>query len=822
MLTNWNKLTKEEQERKKNLQVTLEEDMLLASEKKYWDVYDVHPDEGIPEQELLDRCIKYLEPAYQEWVDKISQSKRTPDWAYPLFAIGPKKMADITLRVIMIEWFGSNIWSRDLDIRDLPLPVAQHIALEISHMVIDILGYQKAKTEFKKDWFTQSQYLKSWTKKRCVAFAKKMNCLDRSKFTRKQKEDFGHHMLRIAEASGIIELKNIRTYGSQGWKEKVLVSFSESILKDLDSAHSDMITKAAMIYRPMICPPIPHSVDSSGGHLLSYVRKPVVQRFRDVFEDEEKAKKQIGSLPSQTVIDGLNALMHTEWSINTKVYEVMDQLFKNNTKDGNLPAYDFAAFDFGEKYPEDGTKEERVSWKARKEEAYALWYKEEHLRSRMLVRLKLAKDFITKHKFFYHVYTCDFRGRAYTACELLSPQSCDFDKALIMFATPIPQTKKGLYWLKVHIANLFDQDKITFDERIQWVDSNIKMLKQIHDNPYDTRSLWCSDKKKKNTTFQRLAAIFELFRTDGMTQLPIQMDGSCNGIQHWAAICKDTAIGKMVNLLDTGKPQDVYAFIADRCTNMMLEDKKINDWCNVFLDHWEGEIPRSVLKRAVMTDPYGVTFYGIRKYCRSDGHLDWVGKEKLSASVMELATYIDKALKGCLESANNGKKWLKDVADIASNLGKNLEWTTPCGFRVVHQYNEIRTRRSVAKLFNMKELHFGNADLTTIDAESVNNSISPNYIHSLDASHMWCVIAALLKQNINELSFVHDSYGTYAPYIEELRTITTLEFYEMYKHDQLQMLKESLEDLLRVTLPDVPAQGDLDIALVKQSPYFFQ
>lgn len=821
MLNNWNKLSKEEQERRKNLQVTLEEDMLLASEQKYWDVYDVSPDEGIPEQELLDKCIAYLEPAYQEWIDNVSKSKRTPEWAYPLFAVGARKMADITLRTIMIEWFGSNIWTRDLDIKELPLPTAQHVALEISHMVIDIIGYQKAKQDFKKDWITQSQYLKSWTTKRCVAFAKKMGCLDRSKFNRKQKEDFGHHMLRIAETSGIINLTNVRTYSNRGWREKVLVSFSEDILCELNKAHSDMITKAAMIYRPMIVPPLNHTIDSSGGHLLAYVRKPVVQRFRDVFEDEEQAKKQKGSTPSTTVVNGLNALMQTEWAINNKVYEVMEGLFKNNTKDGNLPAYDFTAFDFAEPYPEQGTKEERMHWKARKEEAYAAWYKEEHLRSRMLVRLRLAKDLI-KHRFFYHVYTCDFRGRAYTACELLSPQSCDFDKALIYFATPIQQTDEGRYWLKIHIANLFDQDKITFAERIKWVDDNMVMLKAIHDNPYDTRKFWCSDKKKKNTTFQRLAAIFELFRTDGLTQLPVQMDGSCNGIQHWAAIMKDKAIGKMVNLFDTGEPQDVYAFVADRCTNMMVEDAKENEWCNIFLTHWEGEIGRSVVKRAVMTDPYGVTFYGIRKYCRSDGHLDWVNKERLSAAVMELATYIDQALRGCLESANEGKKWLKEVADIASDLGKNLEWTTPCGFKVVHQYYEIQTRRSVAKLFNMKELHFGNADKERIDSESVNNAIAPNFIHSLDASHMWSVIAGLLAVKIEELSFVHDSYGTYAPYIPALRSITTEQFFEIHKDNQLELLKENLESLLRVELPAIPAIGTLEIKDVKESPYFFQ
>ena len=45
-------------------------------------------------------------------------------------------------------------------------------------------------------------------------------------------------------------------------------------------------------------------------------------------------------------------------------------------------------------------------------------------------------------------YTLDFRGRAYSICELLSCQGSDFDRGLIQFANPMKQNKEGLYWLK--------------------------------------------------------------------------------------------------------------------------------------------------------------------------------------------------------------------------------------------------------------------------------------------------------------------------------------------------------------------------------------
>ena len=33
-------------------------------------------------------------------------------------------------------------------------------------------------------------------------------------------------------------------------------------------------------------------------------------------------------------------------------------------------------------------------------------------------------------------------------------------------------------------------------------------------------------------------------------------------------------------------------------------------------------------QEAIMCDAYGLTFYGIQKYLKVEGHLDWVSREK--------------------------------------------------------------------------------------------------------------------------------------------------------------------------------------------------
>ena len=822
-MSKWNQLSIEEKDKRTTLQVLAEEEMLAISDRKYWQEYDVAPDEGYPEQSLLDTCVINLTPLFQEWIDYSAKNTKTPAWALPLFGVGAGKMADITVRCLILEWFNSSMWDKKTEFESVALPTAQHIAHAIADMVINIVSYQQTKQFFREDWLKQSHYQKNWSPKRCKAFVEKMGGLNKTSFTRKNREDFGHHMLRIVEKSNVIVLSNNRRHTGKRWCDRVVVSFTDAVLQELNKRHTDMISMAALLYRPMLVPPVPHTTTSSGGNLLAYVRKPVVQRFKDIMWDEKVIQK--GSTPSDMVIDGLNAMMHTEWTVNPRVYEVMNTLFRNNTRACNLPAYEFAAFDYSMPYPKDGTKEEKAIWCGHKQDSYSSWYKEERARGRMLVRLKLAKDML-RHGFFYQLYTCDFRGRANASCDLLSPQSSDFDRGLVCFANDAKQTNSGIYWLKVHLANLFDHDKDTFTNRIKWVDDNIEMFKRINEDPYANLSLWMSDKKKKNPSFQRLAAIFDLLRTDGLTSVPVQMDGSCNGVQHWAALMKADELADMVNLTTTPVPQDLYQYVADLVTELMIEDQE-NDtksgiWAKQFLTQWNNYIHRNVVKRAVMTDPYGVTLFGIRRYCKSEGHLDWVTKDKIAGAVMELASFIDKALKGTLVEPNKGKVWLKVASDMSSELSKNMEWTTPCGFHVVHQYYEIISRRSVTKLFNMKELYFGYPDRDSIDPRQVNLAISPNYIHSLDASHMWCTMRRMSLVGISSFSMVHDSYGCHAPYVSLMREFTKEEFHSMHKLPLLEMLRKELESILKVPLPEIPQQGEFNINKVLEAEYLFQ
>ena len=810
MLEMWKQLSREQQEQRISIQKANEEELLTNSVDKYWREYNRAPDEGKPEQLLLENAVDHLEPYYQEWIDKVCAGRKSPDWLAPLLIIGPRKMADITIRNVLKSFLSRTTLQNFDDTVGIPenAPVAQQVAKSISEDIINIVSYQMAKKTFREDWMRQSKFIKSWTPKRCLGFTKKMTGIP--KYKAKDKEDLGHNMLRIALMSDIL-IKRVHWNGRN--KKTLLVSFAPWILKELSDRH-EMLESACMVYRPMICPPVENTKNENGGFLSPWIRKKMIKRYHPVGANP----KDWDSKPSELVLRGLNALGNTEWSVNTRVYEVMKTMFMNDYRLANVPAYTFKDFAFTKMYPEHGTKEQKAIWMRESNEAWGEWYKEEQARSRMLVRLELARKMMA-FGFFYMPYTLDFRGRAYSVCELLSPQGVDFDRGLVQFAMPRKQTPTGLWWLKVHIANLFDQDKIAFDERVRWVDDNWNMLVRIAEDPLVNRE-WIDPSKKKNKSFQRLAAVLDIMRKDGMTQVPVQMDGANNGGQHWAAILRNRQLAELTNLINSDKPQDLYKHVANASTDHMRKNQD-NEWFTTFLTHWPDGLPRAVTKRPTMCDAYGLTFYGMQKYVNQEGHVDWVPKDERAGAVVQLARAIQAGLGETMNSPNRGKEWLRSVAQIVNDMNKPLVWTTPSGFQVHHVYNQVIERVSYAELFNKQQLVFSSIT-EDLDGTAQYLAISPNFIHALDAAHMFMTIGRMLNVGMTGYSFVHDSYGTYAPDIDQMHMFLREEFISIHKENQLEKFKQETEERYGIYLPDPPAREEgFQIEEVSSSRFFF-
>lgn len=105
-----------------------------------------------------------------------------------------------------------------------------------------------------------------------------------------------------------------------------------------------------------------------------------------------------------------------------------------------------------------------------------------------------------------------------------------------------------------------------------------------------------------------------------LSALPIHQDGSCNGLQHYAALGRDELGGKAVNLAPAETPQDVYSKVLEIVLREIEKDvlipnegtdeaRKRKGRCARLV---QGHVTRKVIKQTVMTSVYGVTSRGAR------------------------------------------------------------------------------------------------------------------------------------------------------------------------------------------------------------------
>jgi len=168
------------------------------------------------------------------------------------------------------------------------------------------------------------------------------------------------------------------------------------------------------------------------------------------------------------VYEGLNVLGRIPWRVNKNVLDVALKCWEEGVVLGDIPPqtdYDVPPLPEKLKYTdfnslEDEEKEAQIQvLKAYKDGiAKHFRFKQKNvdlhsLRCSAMLKLNQAKKFQNFEEIFFP-YNVDFRGRAYPVPPHLSIVGSDLCRALLMFAHPKPLGPNGLYWLKVHLANL--------------------------------------------------------------------------------------------------------------------------------------------------------------------------------------------------------------------------------------------------------------------------------------------------------------------------------------------------------------------------------
>lgn len=830
----WDKYTQEQRERLKNLQITREdqwkEDMLLKFRQ-------APMEHNAPFNDVVDEHAAWFVGAVEAYLDQVIQGaeerSRLPEWLHQVFNLGPDRIAYIVVRSAMEMTYLSatgkdsnphvNVWA---------LPLAQSVGRDIADKCWDVAAWLSARNEEPFFYRHQSKYFKNWNPKRRRAFTKKVNALPRA--TQREKDNFGHAMVRLAVDAGLLESKAIAEKKISNKKESVTkrsyVTLPSEMIQYMMTRMDDYAARLLPNRLPMVCRPVDHLRNETGGMMDWSIRKlrHTAQLKQRPDEDTDNERVVDPSCMSDLTRKVINRLQATEWRINDRVLGVVNDLWKAGRETGTIPPYDQQTLLEMPPYPEDGSKTEQHEWMDEKSRRWGHWAKAEA--SRLQMQIRMHEAYKLKSFVLWHAYFCDFRGRYYSDSYLLHPQGSDLDKALIYAAEPQKVTSRGLYWIKVNLANLMGVDKISFDDRVQWVDERMEDWVQVCADPHGTTSIWEDDAPKKNASFQRLAAIFDLIDAidTGFTRVPVQMDGSCNGIQHWAAMTRDETVGPEVNLISQPKPADVYQLVANGCTEMCMEEP--SDWRVHFLEHWEGLIPRKVVKRSVMCDPYGITDHSVRQYVLQEHHLDWCSNKNLNLhqAANEMGTLICATKEKMMSHCNNGKKFVQLLCGwVGGEKNEPMSWYTPSGFLVINKYNPRRTKPSDVRVWDKKyQLRYAYYT-DEYDCDKAITAMPPNFVHSLDAAHMSLVIDRMITMGIEFFSMIHDSFGTMANDVPMMREVTKETFHEIHSVDRLSELQARAEDIVGDQLPkqhparNYQQRGTLDIDRVLDAEYLF-
>jgi DNA-directed RNA polymerase, mitochondrial len=556
---------------------------------------------------------------------------------------------------------------------------------------------------------------------------------------------------------------------------------------------------------------------------LSLVRTRYKKQTRDA------VKKAIRDGTMKPALDALNALQGVPWKINQPILRVMIECDARGIKVDGMPerALQLPKVDEGDQGL--WSLQQKVSQVTRKFTSRRTLFKED---------VKTAEA-LAEHERFWTPMNLDWRGRV-NALPHFNFQRDDRIRALFLFAEGAPIGEEGLYWLKVHLANCGDFNRISkkpFADRVQWVDDNLARIRAAAEAPLE--DCWW---RTVDAPFQFLAACMELSSAleEGPTyvsNIPVTFDGSCNGLQHLCAMTRAADEGALVNLTPSVLPQDIYQTVADWVRDRVEndDDKKDRTVRQQWLKHG---ITRKVVKRNVMTYFYNSKPYGMADQIREEimqplaervlrGELERhpFGEDNGNKASRYLSKKIYNAIKEKARFPAKAMDFLQRVTRAAAHKNKPLQWRTPVGLPWINRYHEGPAM--VVSLWlqgKVCKLNLAPEETSTIDSHKATNGAAPNFVHACDAAHLMLTVNAAVAEGITSIATVHDSFGCLPSRAERFRRIIREQFVKMYQeHDVLQEVFERAKEDLRnaKVVSSGPPRGSLDIKQVLGAEYAF-
>lgn len=603
------------------------------------------------------------------------------------------------------------------------------------------------------------------------------------------------------------------------------------------AAQEDLVFEVAAV--PMLCPPLPWTSVATGGYLLA--RTDLIRLHHQAAQQRHLLKKT----PVQQLypsLDSLNQLGSVPWIVNESVLDVVIEVFNSGGSQRlDIPEPPSSCPAPSAVTPEMTKAErfqafrKRMALRRRKAEMYSLWCD-------TLYRLSLANHF--RKRIFWLPHNMDFRGRVYPCPPHLNHLGSDMARSLLCFAKGEPLRPNGFDWLKIHVVNLTGLKKRDpVDERLQLAEELLPEIMDSAEKPLNGRMWWAQSEEP----WQTLACCMEIAKAmksgdpeNYVCHFPVHQDGSCNGLQHYAALGRDKAGAESVNLKPAAHPQDVYSCVAALVERERIKDAEAGLKIAQVL---EGYISRKVIKQTVMTTVYGVTRFGARlQIARQLKDIENFPKDYVWQGSTYLVGKTFESLQEMFTSTKEIQDWFTECARLISHVcGQNVEWVTPLGLPIVQPYSRPNKKLEVqSNVMKIKE-HYALDMFERPNVMKQKNAFPPNFIHSLDSSHMMLTSLFCEREGITFVS-VHDCFWTHPSSVDVMNKVCRNQFVSLHSQPILEDLSEFLvrkysyaereftndgsvgdttKRRLNKILRRLPSKGDFQLDSVLESVYFF-
>ncbi|MCS5550260.1 MAG: hypothetical protein NZ811_01955 [Gammaproteobacteria bacterium] len=395
---------------------------------------------------------------------------------------------------------------------------------------------------------------------------------------------------------------------------------------------------------------------------------------------------------------------------------------------------------------------------------------------------------------FHFDFQLDSRGRFYPMQQWLEPTGSDYSKALLQFDNPQEWSENTEAHLAYHVANCAGMDKLSKQDRVNWVYDNYESIKEAVEDPLNSELLVRLQGEKK-TKWQFLAGALSLVdlkengREGWRCRIPVGLDATNSGLQILSFLTRDRKGCQDTNVIqhpvrEIGDAYDeVWTVAVNNMYKMMdkfdeEEDEKEMDknlvtafQLNDYIEYGS----RKVTKRPCMSYYYSAGEDCIRYQLYNDRGT--FGSDVFSSMKFKdtrpLSRCIFKALDGkdgaYPPQANTLKVFQKTACDAVKNAEDvYLSWKTPTGFTAFQGYGQIHTERLRVRFGEKRIMITAAFGFKGVLKKRHKTGISANIVHSLDASLMTMVLSKLGRLGITDFMMIHDQFSVPASHVDTL------------------------------------------------------